>query len=115
MSGIKHDSEKPMMALIPPTALEQEASVWTFGAAKYDQWNWAKGLRFTRILSALMRHTNALNKGEDLDPESGLHHGAHIRCCAAMLIEFYNEGRTDLDDRLRSDFKNKNGASYEEK
>jgi hypothetical protein len=113
MSGVKHDSEKPIMALIPPNALEQEAKVWTFGAKKYDQWNWKKGLEFTRILSALMRHTNALNKGEDLDPESGLHHGAHIRCCAAMIIEFYLDERVDLDDRFKSDLKKR--AGYEEK
>lgn len=105
MSGAKYDNKKPMMALIPPTALEEEAWVWTFGAQKYDKWNWNKGLEFTRILSALMRHTNALVKGQDIDPESGRHHGAHIRCCAAMLIEYYNAGRYELDDRMESEFR----------
>lgn len=99
MSGIKHDQEKPQVALIPPEALLEEAAVWTFGAQKYSKWNWCSGLAYTRILSAMLRHTIALMSGEDIDKESGLHHGAHIRCCAGMLIAFSKRGRVDLDDR----------------
>lgn len=100
-SGVKYDNEKPMMSLIPSSAVEEEAMVWTFGAKKYGDYNWTKGLNYSRIISAIMRHTNALNKGQDLDPESNRHHAAHIRCCAAMLIEFHSQGRTDLDDRYK--------------
>lgn len=99
MSGIKHDSEKPLLALIPALALEEEGWVWTFGGKKYGMWNWKKGLTYTRIISAMLRHTLAIMRGEDFDPESGLLHAAHIRCCAGMLIEFHKTGRTDLDDR----------------
>lgn len=98
--GVKHDSGKPMMALVPAIAIEQEALAWTFGQRKYGTWNWCKGLLYTRILSALLRHTFALVRGEDVDPESGLHHGAHIRCCAGMLIYFWSKKRVDLDDRM---------------
>lgn len=105
MSGTKYDDQKPIMALVPPKALEEEAWVWSFGAKKYDAYNWTKGLTFNRILSAIMRHTNALNAGQDIDPESGKHHAAHIRCDAAMLIEFYYQNRVDLDDRFESEFR----------
>jgi hypothetical protein len=101
IQGIKFDSEKPMMALVPPTALLEEAKVWTFGMKKYAAFNWANGLSYLRILSAIMRHTNAIASGEDVDPESGLLHAAHVRCCAAMLIEFTKAFRKDLDDRFK--------------
>lgn len=101
MSGIKHDSEKPMLALIPTKALLEEGRVWTFGSNKYEAHNWRKGIKMQRIISALMRHTAAVAAGEDYDQESGLLHAAHIRCCAAMLIEF--TGREDLDDRYKGD------------
>lgn len=95
--GIKHDQDKAPLALIPPEAEEEEAKVWAFGAKKYGLHNFREGLQYLRILSALRRHTNALIRGEDRDPETGLHHAAHIRCCAAMLIVF--KDRKDLDDR----------------
>lgn len=98
-SGVKHDQEKPMMALIPARAAEEEAWVWTFGARKYGLHNWRRGLTYMRIVSAILRHTYAILRGEDIDPESGKLHAAHIRCDAGMLIEFYLDGRNDLDDR----------------
>lgn len=101
--GVKFDNEKPMVALIPASALEEEAKVWTFGAKKYSPWNWSKGLTYTRVLSAILRHTLAIMRGEDIDPETGCLHAAAIRCNAGMLIEFIMTHRTDLDDRMYSD------------
>lgn len=100
--GIKHDADKPMVALVPASAVLEEAKVWTFGAKKYGAHNWRKGLTYLRILSALLRHTFAIVAGEDTDAESGLLHAAHIRCCAGMLIEFQLNKRTELDDRAQS-------------
>jgi hypothetical protein len=98
--ALKHDGDKPMVALIPPSALLEEAKAWTFGQKKYSPFNWTKGLSYLRILSALLRHTLAIMAGEDYDKESGCLHAAHIRCCAGMLIEFTVSGRKDLDDRI---------------
>lgn len=95
--GTKYDFDKPAMGLIPQKALEEEGKVWGFGAKKYGTHNWRKGLSTLRICGAIMRHTAAIMGGQDTDPESGLPHAAHVRCCAAMLIEFI--GRSDLDDR----------------
>lgn len=101
-TGVKFDNEKPMIAYIPAEALLEEAKVWSFGAKKYGMWNWSKGLAYTRIVSALLRHTIEIMKGNDVDEESGQLHAAHIRCCAGMLIYFYQQKREDLDDRLNS-------------
>jgi hypothetical protein len=100
--GKKYDNGKPAMGLIPPLALEAEALVWSFGQGKYDAFNWTKGIKYTRILGAMLRHTTAIMRGEDVDAESGQLHAAHVRCCAAMLIEFSMTHRDDLDDRIYS-------------
>jgi hypothetical protein len=99
VEGKKFDENKAPLALIPPEAVEEEGRVWGMGAKKYGQHNFRSGICYTRILSALLRHTYAIIKGEDRDQESGLLHAAHVRCCAAMLIVF--SGREDLDDRFK--------------
>ncbi len=95
--GLRFDAGKAPVALIPPKADEAEAMVWAAGAEKYGMWNWKKGMTIMRILSCIGRHVNKIKAGEDYDSESGQPHAAHIRCNAAMLIEFL--GREDLDDR----------------
>lgn len=98
--GKKFDQDKPMIALLPPAAVQYEAAVWTFGGKKYGFWNWHKGLSTIRILSGVLRHIYAYLAGENTDPESGLPHLAHARCGLGMVLQLDHEGRTDLDDRL---------------
>jgi len=43
-----------------------------------------------RYLSAMMRHYFKIKNGEDIDPESGLHHGAAMAWNALSYLEFYN-------------------------
>lgn len=96
--GKKFDALKAPIALVPPEAIVEEAYVWGFGAEKYGLYNFRKGISYVRILSAMLRHTFAIVRGEDRDPETGLLHAAHVRCCAGMLIVLH--GRKDLDDRF---------------
>lgn len=98
--GWKLDHDKPPVDLLDPYALEQIALVLEFGRQKYDTHNWRKGIRFTRLIGAALRHTFAILRGEDADPESGLPHAAHLGCCAMFLI-WMMKFRTDLDDRWR--------------
>ena len=100
-SGLKFDGSKPDMSLIPSAAQLEEAGVWTFGKAKYEAFNWHKGISYNRILAAIERHTVLLKAGIDLDYETQKHHAAAIRCGCAMLIQFTLEGRSDLDDRIK--------------
>lgn len=86
MGGTKYDSKKCRMDLIPAEAEIAEAWVWTFGAKKYGDYNWQKGIETHRLLAAMQRHLTAIKKGELIDPESGLPHAACIRCSAGMLI-----------------------------
>lgn len=98
--AIKHDTFKPPLGLIPKSALDEEAAVLGFGAEKYETNNWRKGMPWSRLISAAMRHLVDFNAGQDFDKESGLHSLAHVRACCAFLIE-YTTTHPELDDRFK--------------
>lgn len=78
-------------------ALEAEARVLMFGDSKYGRDNWRKGLHYTRLLDAALRHIIAFADGEDLDPETGESHLAHAKCCMSMVMAMPKE----WDDRVQ--------------
>lgn len=92
-------SKKPPLALIPYPAAQQIAKVMQLGAAKYGPWNW-RSARVTRMTyaHAIMRHLGAWVDGEDLDPESGQSHMAHIASSACIVLDAEASG-TLADDR----------------
>lgn len=98
LGGIKHDTDKTRYDLLPFLALEEVAKVLTFGAKKYDDWNWSKGFKFSRVISAMFRHLTAWVTGQDKDPETGLSHLAHAACCVLFLLTF-ELTKTGVDDR----------------
>ncbi len=99
-TGVKHDSDKDPVELLDPLALEGIAKVLAFGAKKYAKHNWRGGLSYTRLIGAALRHTFALLKGEDVDPESGLPHVDHLGCCW-MFLSNQMKTRPDMDDRWK--------------
>lgn len=99
-TGLKYDSEKPRVELLDPLALEGLAKVLTFGAQKYAAHNWRGGISFSRLIGAALRHTFAILRGEDTDPESGLPHVDHLGCCW-MFLSNMMKTRPDLDDRWK--------------
>jgi len=72
--------------------------IFTFGAAKYDAWNWTKGMNYSRMLGSMHRHIAAWEEGEGVDQESGLHHLAHAAWNALALV-YYQEYGLGKDDR----------------
>lgn len=96
--GMKFDNGKPPMSLIDRHALEAIAQVLAFGANKYAAHNWRKGIQYSRLLDAALRHLYAFADGEDLDPESGLSHVAHAGCCIVFLLGMIQD-HPELDDR----------------
>ena len=92
-------SKKAPMWLLPPVALEQTAWVHKLGNDKYGPFNWRKtGVCATTYVSAIMRHLNAWRDGEDLDPESGISHIAHVATSCNILMDAAACG-TLQDDR----------------
>ena len=96
----RDDKDKPKFELIPPSCLDALSRILTFGTKKYAERNWENGLYWSRCIAPLKRHLNAFEKGEDLDPESGLLHLEHLLANVVFLIE-YHKTHPELDDRPR--------------
>jgi hypothetical protein len=99
------------MDLLPREALVEIAKGFGFGAGKYGRFNWRKGLKWSRVYSALQRHLVAWNAGDDKDPESGLNHLAHAGCNLMFLLTYLAE-HPELDDRYgkEAQVKEKHGS-----
>jgi len=94
-------NQKAPMWLIPPSSMEQTSWVHKLGAEKYGPFNWREtGVCATTYISAIMRHLNAWRDGEDLDPESGISHIAHVACSCNILMDAAHCNRLH-DDRNR--------------
>jgi len=98
--GMKFDYGKTPLELLPTIALREIAKVLEFGAKKYDPWNWAKGMSWSRLAGAALRHLYAWLEREEKDPESDLSHLAHLGCCVLFLLTYEKLG-LGTDDRYR--------------
>lgn len=96
--GRKDDTGKLPWHLLPPELMTGVATVLQFGAAKYSERNWERGMAWSRVFSALMRHMWAWWRGEKADPETGYSHLWHAGCCLAFLIA-YEQRQVGTDDR----------------
>ena len=99
-TGLKFDNSKPRMELLSPIALMELTKVLDYGAVKYGPHNWRGGIIYTRLLSAMLRHTWAYVGGESKDPETGLSHVAHAMACGMFILEF-EVTKPELDDRYK--------------
>lgn len=99
-TGVKYDAGKAPLHLLNQDALLETAKVFGFGAEKYAKHNWRKGIPLTRILDGVMRHCIELQKGNDIDPESGLPHAAHA-IAGLMMFMGINKDSPEFDDRYK--------------
>ena len=96
--AMKYDGEKVRLDLLPADPIIDVGKVLTYGAKKYSERNWEKGLAWSRCYGAALRHLLAWHKGEINDPETGLNHLAHAACEILFLLEF-SRTHPELDDR----------------
>ena len=96
--AIRHNNGKLRWSLVDFESLEDMVKVLEFGANKYSDHNWKKGLPTTQVCESLMRHLFAYLSGEDIDPESGLSHVGHIQC-NAMFLSYMQKNKIEFDDR----------------
>ena len=101
--AMKYDGEKVRLDLLPADPIIDVGKVLTYGAKKYSERNWEKGLAWSRCYGAALRHLLAWHKGETNDPETGLNHLAHAACEILFLLEF-SRTHPELDDRPKSKF-----------
>ena len=109
-AGTKFDQDKVRYDLLPAEFLEATAVILTFGAKKYGERNWEKGMTWGRPFAARMRHLWAWWGGKgpssksflfgEADSETGRSHLWHAACCLAFLIT-YEERKIGTDDRTK--------------
>ena len=90
--GMKFDKNKPDYSLLPFAAVDEVVKVLTYGAAKYDRFNWEK-VEAVRYQAATMRHFSTHMQGEKIDQESGISHLAHAICSLLYLLDFELKGK----------------------
>jgi len=92
---------KLRMSVVPIEPLKETARVYEHGADKYGVMNWRKdAITASTYYDAIERHLMAWFGGEDMDPESGRHHLAHIAasCGIVMDAELHNKLNDDRDE-----------------
>lgn len=88
--GLRYNEGKLRYDLINPSAIEGLARVFSFGAKKYSERNWEKGMAWSKVIASLKRHLAAIEKGEDYDIESGELHANHLQWNAHVLSAYYS-------------------------
>jgi hypothetical protein len=101
--GLKFDQGKPRFDLLPPGPINELVKVLTHGAEKYTSEGWKTVDPFIeRYYAACLRHLWSWRMGEQLDPESGLHHLAHAMCNLVFLLWKEQGGDDGSTGKLRS-------------
>jgi len=108
MEGRKDDNGKVPIHLIPAEALYAAAKILDFGQKKYAPRNWEKGMDWSRVFSALMRHMWCWWAGKqptgvnfifgEIDDETTYSHLWHALSCIMFLV-VYEERKVGEDDR----------------
>lgn len=93
IAGTKYDDGKVQYTLVPPYALQEVARNLTEGLKKYkERNNWQKVPNAEqRYMDALMRHFEAIRRGELYDTDSSvpdMPHMAAVAVNAMFLLEF---------------------------
>ena len=113
--GLKFDHGKERFDLIPSYPLWELARVYTYGASKYRDNNWRKGMKWGKLFGAIMRHLYKWWMGEKYDKESGLHHLSQVvfSCFSLMEYERINVGEDDRQEKDVKEWLDKNGKVNE--
>lgn len=99
VGGVKKDNGKLRWSLLPWDAVEKVVEVLEFGAKKYDDRNWEKGMDWSRLFDADIRHkVDWWQKGEHTASDSKISHLAHAACNSLFALA-YELRKVGKDDR----------------
>lgn len=80
---------KVMMELLPWPELEEIAKVYTAGAKKYGAHNWENlPDGYERYKGAMLRHLTEVEKGNEVDADTGCLHSAQVAWNAIAMLHF---------------------------
>jgi hypothetical protein len=99
-AGHKDSGKTELQYILAMKGLDEVAKVGSFGAKKYDQWNYMAGMPWMKLAGSIARHLTDWIRGHDKDEESGLHPLAHLVYDALMLLE-YDYRKVGKDDRYK--------------
>ncbi len=101
--GLRLNTGKCMLELIPPEWVWALGDVFTQGAIKYAIRNWERGMRWAICVGCALRHIFKFCVGQRYDDETGCHHLAMAawNCLALMSYDLRGIGENDLP---KSDF-----------
>ena len=92
---------KPKLSDTPTIGIQLLGQVHSNGANKYGRFNWREHqVSSTVYYDAAQRHLMAWFNGENIDPESGLPHLAHVMACCNILLDAEKNGKLN-DNRLK--------------
>ena len=98
--GRRYNGGKARIDLLPTSMIYAAAKVMEYGASKYDDHNWRRGMKWSTPYSCAMRHLLKWFEGAENDEESGESHLGHVLANIAMLVE-YEKTCPELDDRFK--------------
>ena len=98
-SAAHFDEGKPRWDLFFDFDLGPVVDVCTYGAHKYDDKNWLKGMKWSKVFGSLLRHLVKFWWYQVWeDDESKLPHLAHASWCVLALLTYASRGIGE-DDR----------------
>lgn len=88
-----YGEQKPKISDTPTIGIREMGRVFSNGAAKYGRLNWRlHKVSATVYYDAAFRHLSAWFDGQDIDPDSGLPHLAHVMACMNILLDATDKG-----------------------
>ncbi len=101
-------SKLPLFSVVPPSSFIYEAAAMRYGAYEakrkdgqlgYGPYNWRRAKVVASIyIDAAVRHIMDYWDGEDLAPDSLVHHLGHLKATIGVLIDAIETGNV-IDDR----------------
>lgn len=91
---------KPSYSAVPVPVLYELGAALAEGARKYGGYNWrVAGVRTSVYIDATRRHIDAFQEGQDIDPDSKLHHITKAMASLVVLRDAQIQGMVQNDDR----------------
>lgn len=96
--ALRFNEAKTRYDLIPYEWKKVLAEILTFGANKYSDRNWEKGMDWGKMIASAERHVVDFQSGQSYDRESGCHHLGHAawNYLALMTYDLRRIGNSNL-------------------
>jgi hypothetical protein len=86
--GLRFNTGKNMLELLPIEWIWGVGMVTTRGSIKYAIRNWERGMKWSYLVGCALRHLFKFVSGERYDPETGCHHLAMVAWNALALMSY---------------------------